>query len=93
MKAELKFTIEAPSLGAANALASRVRTRLSEETTVHSSSVEATAQDFDVLGVDIVAKERFIERVEAASATEAEATVATETKVVALVRARGGADT
>lgn len=91
MKAELTFEIEAPSLEAAGALAGKIRKRVAEETTVYASSATPKTQNFDVLGVDTSTRERFAEQVEAASADAAESEVATDTKIVVVVRKQGGA--
>jgi hypothetical protein len=86
MRVELSFIIEVPSVAAANNLSGRLRTRLSEETTVYSSSVEEVTRAYDVTGVDTEAKQRFTDRVEADSAESAETQVATATKIVVVVK-------
>lgn len=90
MLADLSFRIDVSSVQRAAHLRDEISEFLSgqDETTVIGTQANKVTQDYTVLGVDITTKEPFTEAVEAVSPEEAEATVATATKVVVLARQR-----
>jgi hypothetical protein len=91
MLAELRFRINTTNIQKATWLRDRVGEYL--EADADTSLVAASGQQVkvphEVLGVDTTAKQKFSQTVEAANPAEAEAAVATATKIVVLARRTG----
>jgi hypothetical protein len=92
MLAELRFRIETTNVQKAVWLRDRIGEYLENDTdtTLVASSGHQVKRPFQVLGVDTTAKQKFDQTVQAADEAEAEAAVATTTKVVVLARPTGG---
>jgi hypothetical protein len=91
MLAELRFRINTTNIQKATWLRDRIGEYLEADTdtSLVASSGQAVKVPHEVLGVDTTAKQKFSQTVDAANAAEAEAAVATATKVVVLARRTG----
>jgi uncharacterized protein YccT (UPF0319 family) len=91
MLAELHFRINTTNVQKATWLRDRVGEYLEADadTTLISKTGQQVKVPHEVLGVDTTAKQKFSQTVDAANAAEAEAAVATTTKVVVLARRTG----
>jgi hypothetical protein len=91
MLAELRFRINTTNVQKTTWLRDRIGEFLEADvdTSLVASSGQQVKVPFQVLGVDTTARQKFEQTVDAANAAEAEAAVATTTKVVVLARRTG----